>query len=303
MKTQIVSFSGGRTSAFLVYLMEQKRINEGWPVEYVFFDTGAEHPKTYEFIKNVVKHWEIDLICLQAVINPEHGKGIRAKRVPIESMSFDLSLMQKLVNKYGNFTINRPMCTTRMKTDVLNAYCREHFSKDSFENWIGIRADEPRRLPKPQNIDLIDGMPKPRWHGNFKINYLASISDFTKQDILDWWKQQPFDLEIPEHLGNCVFCIKKGVNKTALAARDEPELWEEWRKAMTDMNNVRLMPADKFGIGHIYRGWLSPDQVIAMFEEVTTEDLRQHIYKSKQLDSNPCSESCEVFSGQMELEL
>ena len=34
----------------------------------------------------------------------------------------------------------------------------------------------------------------------------------------------PFDLKIPEHLGNCVFALKKGINKIALAARDEPEL-------------------------------------------------------------------------------
>jgi 3'-phosphoadenosine 5'-phosphosulfate sulfotransferase (PAPS reductase)/FAD synthetase len=35
--------------------MEQRR-RTGWPVQYIFMDTGAEHPKTYEFIRNIVKH-------------------------------------------------------------------------------------------------------------------------------------------------------------------------------------------------------------------------------------------------------
>lgn len=40
----VVSFSGGRTSAYLLWLMEQKR-QAGEDVYYVFMDTGAEHLK------------------------------------------------------------------------------------------------------------------------------------------------------------------------------------------------------------------------------------------------------------------
>jgi len=41
----VVSFSGGLTSARLVNLMEEKRINEGWNVYYVYMNTGAEPPR------------------------------------------------------------------------------------------------------------------------------------------------------------------------------------------------------------------------------------------------------------------
>ena len=33
---------------------------------------------------------------------------------------------------------------------------------------------------------------------------LASIIKTTKQDILDWWSKQPFDLNLEEHYGNCI---------------------------------------------------------------------------------------------------
>lgn len=36
----VVSFSGGRTSAYLLWLMEQKR-QAGEDVHYVFMDTGS----------------------------------------------------------------------------------------------------------------------------------------------------------------------------------------------------------------------------------------------------------------------
>ncbi|EKO8531682.1 phosphoadenosine phosphosulfate reductase family protein, partial [Escherichia coli] len=46
----VVSFSGGRTSAYLVHLMEQRR-KAGENVHYILMDTGCEHPLTYRFIR------------------------------------------------------------------------------------------------------------------------------------------------------------------------------------------------------------------------------------------------------------
>ena len=68
--TNVVSFSGGRTSAFLVYLMEMERHLYGADVHYVFMDTGAEHPKTYEFVRNLVTRWNIPLVCIRMVALP-----------------------------------------------------------------------------------------------------------------------------------------------------------------------------------------------------------------------------------------
>lgn len=46
---QVISFSGGRTSAFMT--LEVLKIHPD--AEVIYMDTGAEHPKTYEFIRKV----------------------------------------------------------------------------------------------------------------------------------------------------------------------------------------------------------------------------------------------------------
>ena len=49
MKQIVVSFSGGRTSAYLCSLIKKLYPD----AVFVFMDTGAEHEATYEFIKQV----------------------------------------------------------------------------------------------------------------------------------------------------------------------------------------------------------------------------------------------------------
>lgn len=286
----IVSFSGGRTSAYLVHLMEQKRINEGWDVEYIFMDTGAEHPKTYEFIRNIANNWNVKITCLKALVSQEMGVGNNYQVVDIKSVGWDLATMRQCVRKYGGFTNNRPYCTDKLKTIINTKYKRDNFGRGSYTTWLGIRADEPRRIKHTSENVGLSKNPE-------NIRYLAEISDFDKSDILQFWESQDFDLEIDEHLGNCVFCIKKTDAKVALAQRDEPELFEQWN-SLVNAEDVRPMPADKFGKGRIYRKWLSPQMLISQFSGFTTEELRERVYKtSKKTDSETCSESCEIYSS------
>tara|TARA_R110000787_G_scaffold276351_1_gene385275 strand:- start:41 stop:937 length:897 start_codon:yes stop_codon:yes gene_type:complete len=285
----IISFSGGRTSAYMVHLMEQKRKNEGWDVEYIFCDTGAEHPKTYAFIKQVVEHYGINLHCIKSVVHPEMGKGNTYENVGVDGIGFDLSNMKNNMLKYGQFSIMNPYCTERMKTVPLNKYCNEMFGKGNFKNWLGMRIDEPRRL---KNIETTKDMFGKVNRVNPNIMYLAQISDFTKQDVLDFWAGMPFDLEIDEHLGNCVFCVKKSAKKLALAARQEPELAKQWTDCFKD-ESIRLLPANKYPKGVIYRNMQSLDSIIQLFNDFSEDELKTNIKKTKDADSE-CSESCEA---------
>lgn len=271
---QIVSFSGGRTSAYLVHLMEQRRL-AGEDVHYVYMDTGAEHPKTYEFIRNVVREWGIDLHCLRVIPNPELGKASEYEELSIADIGPDLIPWKRMLNKYGHPYVGGAFCTDRMKTVPFIKYCQERFGRGNYHTWLGIRADEHKRLkPAPG------------------FSYLADISDFEKQDVIDWWEGQSFDLGIQEHLGNCVFCIKKSMQKVALATMDEPELAAKFVDILEKEILTGREPV-------MYRGNNTLKSLIALFSDTSRDELAARMTSMRQYDTGSCSESCEAFSCQL----
>lgn len=136
----VVSFSGGRTSAYLVNLIRQRDPS----AQFVFMDTGAEHPGTYQFIRDVVSYWGISLICLRVVVNPVLGKANSYRVVSVDEIGPDLQPMRDICEKYGTPYVHGAFCTRTMKMEVFERYCKDHF--DEYHTWIGIRADEPKRL-------------------------------------------------------------------------------------------------------------------------------------------------------------
>ncbi|AUR81787.1 phosphoadenosine phosphosulfate reductase family protein [Vibrio phage 1.214.O._10N.222.54.F11] len=270
---KVVSFSGGRTSAYLCYLMKEKFGDE---VDFIYMDTGAEHEKTYEFIRKVNDEFGLNLTCLRTDFSSPLGVGNGFTVVGINSIAPDLNPFREMVKKYGVPYIGGMFCTDRMKLVPFTKYCQEKYGRGNYETWLGIRADEPKRLNPKKGI-----------------RYLAEISDFEKSDIIDYWSKMPFDLDIPEHLGNCVFCPKKSKLKLAAAQRDEPEQYHDFLE-MLYSDDVRH--DDKSGHwSQMYRGKQSLEQVVAMFDGSTGNEIKSRIRGSKMTDTGSCSESCEVF--------
>lgn len=182
-----------------------------------------------------------------------------------------------MIAKYGVPYIGGMFCTDRMKLVPFNKYCKEKYGKGNYETWLGIRVDEPKRLSPKKGI-----------------RYMAEISDFEKDDVIDFWSEMPFDLDIPEWLGNCVFCPKKSNLKLAAAQRDEPEIYHDVLEMLCS-DSIRY----DGNTGHtskMYRGKKSLEQVVAMFDGSTGEEIKARIRGTKSTDTGSCSESCEVFS-------
>lgn len=285
---KVISFSGGRTSAYLVNLFRCDP-----DAHFVFMDTGAEHPATYQFIRDIVKHWNIDLVCLRVVVNPVMNIGCTYKIISLGELKQDLEPWKDMLKKYGSPYYDSPFCTARMKTEPFEKYCNDKFGKGNFERWIGIRFDEPKRLP----IEILEKLqlsvhPKAaRQKKGFR--YLAEISEFEKDDVLDWWERQSFDLAITEHLGNCVFCIKKTINKVALAVKDEPEQFVKWVHA-TEGAGVRS-EGRKYNHHRMYRERLHASDIAEIYKDHSRDELYNSLRSSKRYESGSCSESCEAF--------
>lgn len=278
--THVVSFSGGRTSAFLVHLLEQERI-KGADVHYVFMDTGAEHPKTYEFIRNIVHRWSIPLVCIRMVALPMN-KGVGYRVVNVDDLTPDLEPFRAMLKKYGAPDAARPHCSNKMKERPFQKYCKDHFGKD-YTTWLGIRADEPNRL----------GVKK-------GIRFLADISTATKQDVLNWWSAQPFDLEITEHLGNCVFCIKKSDGKLNLAIRDEVDMFFEFTNLVSGPDVRTEGLKDPESSRNMYRGHRTIGEMAPLFLDLSRDELYAKLKMARAFDTGACAESCEVFKVGLE---
>jgi len=343
---KVVSFSGGRTSAYLCYLMKEKYGDE---VDFIYMDTGAEHEKTYEFIRKVNDEFGLNLTCLRTDFSSPLGAGNGFTVVDINSISPDLKPFSEMIYKYGVPYIGGMFCTDRMKLVPFNKYCKEKYPKTfwcdgiqkqggtpagnmfeeaGYETWLGIRADEPKRVFGKKlygklkstlglsDSDLIDMystnhidmekffvMEEPSECALFNevcrrkragIRYMAEISDYDKQDVLDFWSNQDFDLDLPEHLGNCVFCPKKSDLKLAAAQRDESDFYHEF---LTMLYSPSVRVDDKTGhYSKMYRGKQSLESLIAKFDGSTGEEIKARIRGGKMEASGSCSESCEVFA-------
>lgn len=267
----VVNVSGGRSSGYLAYLMKHKAKNEDLKVVFIFCDTGAEHPETYEFIRRISKHLDIDITCLRTKTILPLGSGNTYQKVSVKYIRNDLKPWADMCKKYGIPSIVTPFCTDRLKLVPLTKYCEETFGKGNYTTYIGIRADESRRL-KPRK-DVV---------------YLADISDFEKQDVLDWWAEKSWDLKIPEHLGNCVFCIKKHPLKLIKAILDEPQLTNDMLQLLKD-------PANRPSLPEIYRDYNTLESLIAKAHELDPNIISDYIKNAGMEDTGSCSESCEAI--------
>jgi len=133
---------------------------------------------------------------------------------------------------------------------------------------------------------------------NKQIGYrfLFEISDFEEEDILKWWGSQEFDLDIPNHCGNCVFCIEKSVNQLSYLCHTQPEYASEW---VIQLDSNKIPNKDRLlGEKVMYRDGAAK----LTFEEIRNNALSKpkeyweaRVYRETK--SNPCAQnSCESYT-------
>lgn len=148
MKTHIVNISGGRTSAKLAIEIENlKALGKlDGDVEYVFADTGAEHPDTYRFIKDFAKNLGIKITCLRAKISTQLGVGTTYEVISLDDIGYNLKVWEDMLKAYSSpFNPGGGFCTDMLKSIPSDKYCNEKYGKGNFYKWIGYRADEAKR--------------------------------------------------------------------------------------------------------------------------------------------------------------
>lgn len=209
----VISFSGGRTSAYMLWRVLQS--NHGLPDEAIvcFANTGKEHPATLDFVRDCERNWGVEIHWLEYI--PEDPKF---RRVTYETASRNGEPFAALIEK-KNYLPNpvTRFCTEEMKGKAIQRYLKS-LGIDDPETMVGIRADEPRRVSKLRarglSVPLVD----------------AGVD---QEMVQAFWKQSPFDLRLEFRngvtaLGNCDLCFLKGPNQILSMIRENPRLADWW---------------------------------------------------------------------------
>lgn len=234
-----ISFSGGRTSAYMLWRVLQAHDGK-LPEEAVvcFANTGKEDEATLKFINDCSVKWNVPIVWLEwAGYQEPKFKIVDFKTASRNGEPFEecIKYYKKLPNPAQRW------CTGQLKIRTIHRYLRSigwrHHETDN-DDFIGIRADEPRRAAK---------MPK------HKIPLFAA--GVTKETVNQFWSEQEFDLNLKTHrgeslLGNCDLCFLKSMDKKMNISREHPEKtiwWAKMEKLVTEIN------ANHQGTGNLFR--------------------------------------------------
>jgi len=207
----VLSFSGGRSSAYMLSVYKDI-------VDLVIFcNTGKEAEGTLDFVRKCGEYFEKDIIWLEYNPNSEFKHDI----INFQTASRKGEPFERLIKK-NNFLPNQQMrfCTVEMKAKTMKRYLKNVLKIDirDVNMFLGIRADEPIRYHKLKNTN------RNGWE-----NVMPLYKDgTTKNDVLSYWKNQPFDLDINPHEGNCDLCFLKGLGKKVELLRQKPEIANWW---------------------------------------------------------------------------
>ena len=283
MKQIIVSFSGGKTSAFMTYKLIQQYGKEN--ITCIFANTGAEHPETLDFINKCDKRWGLNMIWVEAKVNHEgRGAGFSTKYyiVNYDNCSRDSEPYEQVIKKYGLANAKYLHCTREMKERPITAWTKDNFKKDEYVLAIGIRADEIDR------VNLVEKKTR-------NLVYPLADNGYRREDVEQFWREQEFTLDLPSYLGNCVYCHKKTDRKLFTIAKETPK----WFDFMTYAGSKYAKVGSTHEEGRkIYRKNRTAKQIIMEAHNTDFEPWADDVEYMPELDLDfgGCGESCEVFS-------
>jgi 3'-phosphoadenosine 5'-phosphosulfate sulfotransferase (PAPS reductase)/FAD synthetase len=278
-KNIVIAFSGGRTSGYMTkYLVDNYSHKYNFII--IFANTGQEHEETLKFINNCDKHFNFNTIWVEAVVHHGLRKANSHKIVTYETASRNGEPFEEIIKKHGIPNQAFPMCTRELKLSPINSYLRSiNLKPKDYSTAIGIRADETRRVRKDAT--------------KVKIIYPLVEQDITKEDVIEWWKTQKFDLNIEEHQGNCKWCWKKSTKKHFINLKENPD-WYDFPEQMEllyprvgpEFKKIDFIAKDRT----FFRGNVSTKQLKELYKL-----SMGNLLPIDNLESGGCSESCEFL--------
>ena len=215
-----ISFSGGRTSAFMLWQVLIANGERPLDKEIVvcFANTGKEDEATLQFVLKVAEKWSVPIHFLE--YRPDGFVEVSFMDASRNGEPFEAIIRKRemLPNPISRF------CTVELKIRTMHRFLRAR-GWSEWDQFIGIRADEQRRVAK------IRANPHPEGKHETMVLPLADHG-VTLSDIDDFWTSQDFRLKLPTVngktlAGNCDLCFLKAANQvqTLIAENPSKAVW------------------------------------------------------------------------------
>ncbi len=230
----LISFSGGRTSAYMLWRILQAH-GGTLPddVHVCFANTGKEREETLRFVHECATQWGVKVNWLERSPDPRGFSEVGFNSAARSGEPFAALIAKKgyLPNPLTRY------CTVELKIRVMRDFCRAMDWK-RWDSVVGLRADEPTRVARAHAANAAG---KERWRAVMPL-YVAGVAN---RDVRAFWAEQPFDLQLLPFEGNCDACFLKARPKLLEIERTAPGTLDWWIKQ--EANEAALPEATEAG--------------------------------------------------------
>lgn len=213
----VISFSGGRTSAYMLFrILQEHGMKLPEQAHVLFANTGKEREETLDFVRECGARWNVNIRWIEWMYEKPRYREVSYDSASRKGEPFDALIAWKKM-------LPNPMqrlCTQHLKIDAMRRFVRHELGfRTPYTSVIGIRHDEPRRW-------RILGQDK-RNSKEFKVGPLVD-DHVTEDDVMRFWQDQSFDLHLTQGEGNCDLCFMKSTATRDRLVRLRPDLAEWW---------------------------------------------------------------------------
>lgn len=219
----LISFSGGRTSAYMLWRILQAHGGTlPADVHVVFANTGKEREETLRFVHECGTRWGVHVRWLEFRSD--------RKRLPVEQRFAEVGYnsasragepFEEIIRRkqIGPNSLMR-FCTERLKVQAMTDFAASiGWPEGSYAEAVGLRADEMHRVFRSIERNLERGRTVKAPLANARIR---------QADVLEFWARQPFDLGLKPGEGNCDLCFMKGRANLVRLIRSNPASADWW---------------------------------------------------------------------------
>ena len=232
----LISFSGGRTSGYMLWHILQAHGGKLPCNVYVCFaNTGKEREETLRFVHECETRWGVPVHWLEW---RERPKGKAGRNTPVSQRFAEVGHNNASRNgepfaaliarkQYTPNSVTR-FCTAELKIEVMKWFMQSRGYKH-WHNVIGLRGDEMHRVFKSMANNEAG---KQVWK-NLMPMATKEGGMISKADVTAFWNAQPFDLQLKPYEGNCDLCFLKAKGKLKSIIRDDPAKAAWWDRMET----------------------------------------------------------------------